>query len=118
MSGIAGALAIAISSITNERREGPLGLRKVIVFTDCQTAIGQLPKPREYTKEQLQGYALARKLVTRSQYLHRLVISLEIHWVPGHCKDIRGNMRADAGARRTAKSNINVSEREVIQFTL
>lgn len=44
MSSIAGVLAIAISTITNERRAGSMALHKVIILTDCQSAIHQLQK--------------------------------------------------------------------------
>lgn len=122
MAGIAGALAMAITSIISQRREATVTFTKVIIMTDCEAAIHQLQKLQklqDYTKEQIQGYTLIRKLITRYQYLRYLGIPLEIHWIPGHHKDIAGNLQANSGARRTAKcSNITVYEEELIQIPL
>lgn len=120
MAGIAGALAIAISSIINlKKKKTSITSHKVVILTDCQAAINQLQKLQEYTGKQFQDYTLACKLMTRSQYLHHLGVPLEVHWIPGHHPAIPGNLHADTEARRTAaKCNINIYEGELIQISL
>ncbi|KEY71040.1 hypothetical protein S7711_00864 [Stachybotrys chartarum IBT 7711] len=49
MAGIAGALAIAISSITNQQRIGSATTRRVVILSDCQTALASSwPEETEY----------------------------------------------------------------------
>ncbi|KAL6890653.1 hypothetical protein GGI43DRAFT_415394 [Trichoderma evansii] len=119
MAGVAGALAIAISSIKISKKKPSITSHKVVILTDCLAAIHQLQKLQEHTpKRQFQDNALACKLITRSQYLHDLGVTLEVHWIPGHHPAIPGNLRADTEARRTAKSGMNVYEWELIEVGL
>jgi hypothetical protein len=46
-------------------------------------------------RQRLYSEPTLRKLITRSQYLRRLGIKLELRWVPRHSR-IKGNERADA----------------------
>lgn len=86
MAGIAGALAIAITRI-NSMKKAWITSQKVAILTDCQAAIHQLQKLQEYPSNgQFQDNTLARKLITKSQYLHYLGVSLEVHWIPGHIR--------------------------------
>lgn len=119
MSGIAGALGIALSRISEH---GAL-LKKVIIFTDCQAALCELEKLQwcNKTKEQLRDYALGRKLVTRSQYLSQLGLTLEIHWIPRCHKELPGSIIVDTSARRAAKGTAQsqaFSEQETLQMIL
>lgn len=117
MAGIAGALAIAISSVTSLRREGSGSLQRIVVLTDCQAAIVKLQKLQEHTMEHLRVYDLACKLITRSRYLQHLGVSVEIRWVPSHHTSIPRNILVGAEAQRAARTSIDVSEEEMIQFT-
>lgn len=119
MAGIAGALAIAISRIKNSKKRPSATSHKIIILTDCLAAIHQLQKLQEHTsKRQFRDNTVACKLITRSQYLHGLGVPLEVHWIPGHHPAIPGNLGADTEARRTAKSDMNVYEWELIQVDL
>lgn len=122
MAGIAGALGLAISCISQQRRDFPsqTQLQKVIVLTDCQAALSELQKLRNYnkSKEQIRHYALGRKLITRSQYLEQLRISLEIHWMPRRQQSLPGSILADAGARRAWKATSRILEEEAVQVIL
>ncbi|EHK44012.1 uncharacterized protein TrAtP1_008473 [Trichoderma atroviride] len=119
LAGIAGALGIAISSINDSRKRDSITPQKVVILTDCQDAIGKLQKLREHTSNRKsQDGTLACKLITRSQHLHDLGVLLEVHWIPGHHPAISGNIRADTEARRTAKSDMNIYEWELLQVEI
>lgn len=121
LAGIAGALALAISSIVNlmKKREILVISHKVFILTDCQCAIDQLQQLQQYgTGKQRDVHNLACKLITRSQYLHRLGATLEVHWIPGYHEDITGNILVHSHARQTVKDNLNVLERELIEINL
>lgn len=118
LAGIAGALGIAIASIKDSRKKASTTPQKVIL-TDCQDAVSLLQKLRVHaSNRKSQDGTLACKLITRSQYLRNLGVSLEVHWVPGHYRAIPGNIRADTEARRTAKSDMNIYEWELIQVEI
>ncbi|KAL7937905.1 hypothetical protein V8C35DRAFT_290248 [Trichoderma chlorosporum] len=118
-AGIAGALAIAISAIVDlKKKQSSAASNKVIIFTDCQDAIGQLQKLQKHTGKKAGDGSLTGKLITRSQYLHHLGVSLEVHWVPSRHPAITGNILADNEARRTSKSNVNVYEWQLVQVDL
>lgn len=122
MAGIAGALGMALSSVSGcgRRNVSNKPLQKVVVLTDCQAALCELRKLQSYnkSKEQLRHYALGRKLITRSQYLQQLGISLDLHWIPRRHKTIPGSILVDAGARRAARETSSVSEEEAVQISL
>lgn len=90
---------------------------RVIILTDCQAALSRLQSLQHilYTKKQLQGNDFSRRIITRSQYLQRLSVQLEIRWVPGHA-DIKGNRYADTAARAMARSGTNCREEGIIQL--
>lgn len=115
MSGIAGALGMAISDILVGSSRASAS--RVVILTDCQAALSQLQKRqhRLYTEKQLQGNAIARRIITRSQYLHHLDVQLEIRWVPGHA-GVQGNHYANTAARAMARSRANCKEEETIQL--
>jgi ribonuclease HI len=123
MAGIAGALPIAISRIVDLRKtKASITSHKVVIFIDSQDAIHQLQKLQEHTRKLIHDHTPACKLITRSQYLHRLGVPLEVHWIPSRHPGIPGNLLADAEARQTAKSNLmsprrNLS-RPVYSFTM
>jgi hypothetical protein len=112
MAGIAGALGIALSSISEH---GTTLSQKVVVLTDCQSAIFKLKELQDSsrTRAQLQGWVVARKLVTRSQYLGQLGIPVEIRWLPSRHIIVGGNRLAHSGARAAAKGTITVVPEEV-----
>lgn len=123
MSGIAGALGVAISDISvgssDHSHDGYPASRAiastVVILTDCQAALSELQKLQNvsYTEKQLEGNAVARRIITRSQYLQRVGVHLEIRWVPGHA-GIQGNCYADAAARAMASSGASCEEEETI----
>lgn len=79
---------------------------KVIIFTDSQRALTMVDKLRGekfVAEDQVRSHPIIRKIITRSQYLHRIGIHLELRWVPGH-SGVEGNDRADAAAQRAAKA--------------
>lgn len=119
LAGIAGALGIAISIAKDARKKTMITPQKVVIFTDCQYAIGKLQKLREYdANRKSQDGTLTGKLISRSQHLRDLGVLLEVRWVPGHHSAISGNIRADTEARRTAKSDMNVYEWEFFQVEI
>lgn len=84
---------------------------KVMIFTDCQDALYRIHRLRklEFTGKALGDRPVIRKLVTRSQYLHRHGVEIELHWVPGHAR-VEGNRRAHAAAQEAATTpNLGVS---------
>ncbi|KAL7898089.1 hypothetical protein HDV63DRAFT_394537 [Trichoderma sp. SZMC 28014] len=119
LAGIAGALGIAISIAKDSRKKTSITPQKVVIFTDCQDAIGKLQKLRDHdSNRKSQDGTLACKLISRSQYLHDLGVLLEVRWVPGHHPAISGNVRADTEARRTAKSDMKIYEWEYFQVEI
>ncbi|RFU75554.1 tick transposon [Trichoderma arundinaceum] len=85
---------------------GPKGAAaKVIVFTDSVSALQRIQKIQKsaVTEAQLLGDPIIHKLITRSQYLRRIGVQLELRWVPGHSK-VEGNALADTEARYAAKN--------------
>jgi ribonuclease HI len=119
LAGIVGALGIAILRIKDSRKKASITPQKVVILTDCQGAISQLQKLRGHASNwKSQDGSLACKLVTRSQHLHDLGVLLEVHWIPGHHSAISGNIRADNEARRTAKSDMNIYEWELLQVEI
>jgi ribonuclease HI len=85
----------------------------VVIFTDCQAALSELQKLQNvsYTEKQLEGNAVARRIITTSQYLQRVGVHLEIRWIPGHA-GIQGNCYADTAARAMARSGAKCEEEE------
>lgn len=125
MSGIAGALGMAISDIlvgsncyNRDDEQAPWeSASRVVILTDCQAALFELQRLQHvsYTEKQLQGNSIARRIITRSQYLQRLGVQLEIRWVPGHA-GVQGNHYANTAARAMARSGANCKEEETIQL--
>jgi ribonuclease HI len=101
MAAISEGLAVALSQTLIQ----PAGIRKVVIFSDSQEALGRVNKLRQHTfsEEWLRGElnSVLRKLITRSQYFGKLGISVELRWVPAH-SGVEGNTRADTAARSAA----------------
>lgn len=99
---ISEGLAVALSQILIRPASG---LRKVVIFSDCQEALSCVNGLRQHTFSE--GWlrddlnSVLRKLITRSQYFGKLGISVELRWVPAH-SGVEGNIRADAAARSAA----------------
>jgi ribonuclease HI len=77
---------------------------KVTVFSDCTSALAQIDKLRTKsaaTDARLRTDPISCKFITRSQYLRRTGVHLELRWVPGHSK-VEGIIRANTAARHAA----------------
>lgn len=105
MVAISEGLAVALSQILIQTTSG---VRKVVIFSDCQEALTCLNGLRQHTfsEEWLRDdlNAVLRKIITRSQYFGKLGISIELRWVPAH-SGVQGNKRADTAARSAAADN-------------
>lgn len=111
---ISQGLAVAAELIKRLRRqngrapEKMAAKYKVTIFTDCQRALEQFKSLRKKSvgrtvvKTQICGNPNICKLITRSQYLRRIGVDLELCWVPGHSK-VEGNDRAHQAAKLAAK---------------
>ncbi|KAL6904562.1 hypothetical protein GGI43DRAFT_283029 [Trichoderma evansii] len=80
---------------------------RVIIFSDSQSALAQVKKLREegvVANSQMFKDPIIRKIMTRSQYLHRIGVHHELRWVVGHSKKVIGHIRADAAAQQAAKT--------------
>lgn len=117
LAAIAEGLAIATTEVllsrgnqksTSPKKEAAAAAAakpKVIIFTDSTSALQKIDKLRKsvVAEDRLRDDAVVRKIITRSQYLRRIGIPLELRWVPGHSR-VEGNTRADVAARLAAKS--------------
>lgn len=109
---IAHGLAVATEEVMILRSQDNIGPGRmatghsVVIFSDSTSALEQVRKLREkeaVTNAQVISDPIIRKLVTRSQYLHRIGVRVELRWVPGH-SGVEGNLRADAAALQAAKA--------------
>jgi ribonuclease HI len=114
LSAVAEALAIAFSWAIHKQvldENSPQlesRVHEISIFTDSQDVLTKLEnlRHRALTERQMQGDFILRKLITRSQYLRRLGVRVELRWVPGHAR-VEGNERADKAARRAAKNGVD-----------
>lgn len=107
---IAEALAVAVPWAIRAKDRSELQIEVIhetlslVIFTDCERALWKLVKHKgvAFPRSQLQGNAVYRKIVTRSQYLGNLGVQVQLRWIPGHT-NIMGNERAHQRARYAAK---------------
>ena len=111
MAAIAEGLAIALSQILLICNSQHKDKAKVVIFSDCQAAMTHIDKFQRTSPSvgRLHGDPIARKLVTRSQYLRTLGVEVEIRWVPSH-SGVVGNIGADAAARSAAWRTPGIAE--------
>lgn len=109
---IAQGLAVATEEVMVLRSQDSIGPGRmatdhsVVIFSDSTSALEQVGKLREngaVTNAQVISNPIIRKLITRSQYLHRTGVHLELRWIPGH-SGVEGNLYADAAALQAAKA--------------
>jgi hypothetical protein len=96
--------AICKHRLDETYRQPELRERKVVIFMDSQDVLTGNEKLRyEALTEHrmLDGDCDLGKPITRSQYLRRLGVQVELRWDPAHAR-VEGNEREDAAARCAA----------------
>lgn len=107
---IAEALALAVPWAIRAKDRSELQIEEnpellsLVIFTDCERALWKIVKHKSvaFPRSQLQSNAVYRRIVTRSQYLRKLGVQVQLRWIPGHTR-IRGNERAHNRARYAVK---------------
>ncbi|KAL7786300.1 hypothetical protein V8C37DRAFT_392565 [Trichoderma ceciliae] len=111
LAAIADGLAIATAEIMLSRGQNSVGPGrmatkfKVTILTDSTNALGRIRKLQKSvaSEARLRDDPIARRIITRSQYLARAGVQLELRWVPGHSQ-VEGHALADSAARYAAKN--------------
>lgn len=111
ISAVAEGLVVATTKMMHFKSQNSAELErmainyKVTIFTDSQRALTTVDKLRGekfIADDRVRSNPITRKFITRSQYLRRIGVHLELRWVPGH-SGVEGNVRADVAARKAAK---------------
>ena len=84
------AIELALNHIYRYKTERQLDIKKIQVFSDSQSAVGQLLLGWEAKSHQKTIHEIKSTL----KQLEKLNISIEISWTPGHA-NIKGNEYAD-----------------------
>ncbi|KAL4881044.1 hypothetical protein BJY04DRAFT_218561 [Aspergillus karnatakaensis] len=85
-------------------------LKKVVIFSDCQTALESLAKHYIGTAKPSRLFlATAEEACTTARFLLYRGISLELRWVVAHM-DVDGKMCADSVAKNASASTASLTE--------
>ena len=95
------AIKIALQFIHRNKTQGGTGIKKAHVFSDSQSAVGQLTLGWEASAQRTTIQDVKAEMIK----LEKAGVQLEISWTPGHA-DIKGNEHADKfnGKRSCSRS--------------
>ena len=92
------AIKIALQFIYRNKTQGGTGIKKAHVFSDSQSAVGQLTLGWEASAQRTTIQDVKAEMIK----LEKAGVQLEISWTPGHA-DIKGNEHADRLAKEAAQ---------------